>query len=76
MPIRQKNVSAAQWSVDGNAMGAVDLTNIDNQIYGANVFSPIVQRQRLPKDIFKRLSKTLARGEALDTSLADAVAAP
>ncbi|HEY3774871.1 MAG TPA: glutamine synthetase III [Solirubrobacteraceae bacterium] len=74
MPIRQKNVSAAQWSVDGNAMGAVDLTNIDNQIYGANVFSPIVQRQRLPKDVYKRLSKTLARGEALDTSLADAVA--
>jgi glutamine synthetase len=74
MPIRQKNVSAAQWSVDGNAMGAVDLTNIDNQIYGANVFSPIVQRQRLPKDVYKKLSKTLARGEALDTSLADAVA--
>jgi glutamine synthetase len=74
MPIRQKNVSAAQWSVDGKAMGAVDLTNIDNQIYGANVFSPIVQRQRLPKDVYKKLSKTLARGEALDTSLADAVA--
>ena len=74
MPIRQKNVSAAQWSVDGNAIGAVDLTNTDNQIYGSNVFSPIVQRQRLPKDVYKRLSKTLARGEALDTSLADAVA--
>ncbi len=74
MPIRQTNVSAAQWSVDGHAMGAVDLTNIDNQIYGANVFSPIVQRQRLPKDVYKKLSKTLARGEALDTSLADAVA--
>jgi glutamine synthetase len=74
MPIRQTNVSAAQWSVDGNAMGAVDLTNSDNQIFGSNVFSPIVQRQRLPKDVYKRLSKTLARGEALDTSLADAVA--
>lgn len=74
MPIRQTNVSAAQWSVDGHAMGAVDLTNTDNQIFGANVFSPIVQRQRLPKDVYKKLSKTLARGEALDTSLADAVA--
>jgi glutamine synthetase len=74
MPIRQTNVNAAQWSVDGNAMGAVDLTNSDNQIYGANVFSPIVQRQRLPKDVYKKLSNTLARGEALDTSLADAVA--
>src|SRR5579875_969586 len=74
MPIRQTNVNAAQWSVDGHAMGAVDLTNTDNQIFGANVFSPIVQRQRLPKDVYKKLSKTLARGEALDTSLADAVA--
>jgi glutamine synthetase len=74
MPIRQTNVNAAQWSVNGNAMGAVDLTNSDNQIFGANVFSPIVQRQRLPKDVYKKLSKTLARGEALDTSLADAVA--
>jgi glutamine synthetase len=74
MPIRQTNVSAAQWSVDGNAIGAVDLTNSDNQVFGANVFSPIVQRQRLPKDVYKKLSKTLARGEALDTSLADSVA--
>jgi glutamine synthetase len=74
MPIRQRNVSAAQWTVDGTAMGAVDLTSTDNQIFGANVFSPIVQRQRLPKDVYERLSKTLARGEALDTSLADAVA--
>ncbi|HLI60358.1 MAG TPA: glutamine synthetase III [Solirubrobacteraceae bacterium] len=74
MPIRTRNVSAAQWTVDGNAMGAVDLTSTDNQIFGANVFSPIVQRQRLPRDVYERLSKTLARGEALDTSLADAVA--
>ncbi len=46
----------------------------DNQVFGDNVFSPAIQRQRLPKDVFKKLSKTLARGEALDTSLADSVA--
>jgi len=39
-----------------------------------NVFSPAIQRQRLPKDVYKKLSKTLAKGEALDTTLADAVA--
>src|ERR1019366_1233854 len=33
-----------------------------------------VQRQRLPKHVYKALQRTLARGEALDTSLADAVA--
>jgi glutamine synthetase len=74
MPIRQQNVTAAQWNSNGGALGAPDLTSPDNQIFGLNVFSPAVQRQRLPKDVFKRLSQTLAKGEALDTSLADAVA--
>jgi glutamine synthetase len=72
--IRQQNVLAAQWSANGGAIGAPDLTSPDNQVFGANVFSPAIQRQRLPKDVYKRLSKTLAKGEALDTSLADAVA--
>jgi glutamine synthetase len=73
-PIRQQNVSAAQWSPNGRVLGAPDLTSPDNQVFGSNVFSPLIQRQRLPKDVFRRLSQTLARGEALDTSLADAVA--
>ncbi len=72
--IRQQNVLAAQWAPNGGALGAPDLTAPDNQIFGANVFSPAIQRQRLPRDVFRRLSQTLARGEALDTSLADAVA--
>ena len=33
------------------------------------------QRQRLPKDVFTRLQRTLEKGEAIDPSLADAVAA-
>jgi glutamine synthetase len=72
--IRQQNVLAAQWTPNGGALGAPDLTVADNQVFGANVFSTAVQRQRLPKDVFRRLQQTLARGEALDTSLADAVA--
>ena len=72
--IRQQNVLAAQWAPNGGALGAPDLTIADNQVFGANVFSPAVQRQRLPKDVFRRLQQTLARGESLDTSLADAVA--
>ncbi len=74
MPIRQQNVNAARWSPNGHGIGAPDLTASDNQVFGDNVFSSAVQRTRLPKDVFKKLSKTLARGEALDTSLADAVA--
>ena len=72
--IRQQNVLAAQWAPNGGALGAPDLTVADNQVFGANVFSAAVQRQRLPRDVFRRLQQTLARGEALDTSLADAVA--
>jgi glutamine synthetase len=74
MAIRQKNVNAAKWSPNGNGLGAPDLTASDNQVFGENVFSPAIQRQRLPKDVYKKLSKTLAKGDALDTSLADAVA--
>src|SRR5437588_10246649 len=72
--IRQQNVLAAQWAPNGGALGAPDLTVSDNQIFGSNVFSPAVQRQRLPRDVFRRLQQTLARGEALDTTTADAVA--
>ena len=71
---RQQNVTAAQWSANGAALGSPDLTLPGNQVFGANVFSPAVQRQRLPKHVYKALQRTLARGEALDTSLADAVA--
>jgi glutamine synthetase len=71
---RQQNVTAAQWSANGAALGSLDLTLAGNQLFGENVFSPAIQRQRLPKHVYKALQKTLARGEALDTSLADAVA--
>jgi glutamine synthetase len=71
---RQKNVTAAQWTSNGTALGAVDLTQPGAQVFGTNVFSEADQRQRLPKDVFKRLQRTLAKGEGLDPSLADHVA--
>jgi glutamine synthetase len=73
--IRQQNVTAARWSPNGSALGAVDLSQPGNNPFGENVFSPSVQRQRLPKDVFKRLQRTLEKGEAIDPTLADAVAA-
>ncbi|HZI90791.1 MAG TPA: glutamine synthetase III [Thermoleophilaceae bacterium] len=72
--IRQQNVTAAQWSPNGSQLGAVDLTDATNNPFAANVFSVAVQRQRLPKDIFKRLQRTLENGEAMEPSIADAVA--
>ncbi|MDX6731537.1 MAG: glutamine synthetase [Baekduia sp.] len=72
---RHPNVLAAQWSANGGALGASDLTQPGSEIFGTNVFSVAEQRKRLPKDVFKRLQTTLSRGDALDTSLADQVAA-
>ncbi len=72
--IRQENVTAAQWSPNGATLGTLDLTLPDNQVFGENVFSPAEQRKRLPKSVYKQLQSTLENGEALDSSLADAVA--
>jgi glutamine synthetase len=72
--VRQTNVTAARWSPNGGALGAVDLTVPSSYPHGENVFSVAVQRHRLPKETFKRLQLVLEKGEALDPSLADAVA--
>jgi glutamine synthetase len=74
MSSRQQNVTAAQWSVNGGALGAPDLTAPGANVFGANVFTVDEQRSRLPKHVFKQLQATLDAGEPLDSSLADAVA--
>ena len=71
---RTQNVMAAQWPPNGAAMGATDLTAPGAQVFGSNVFSPIVQRQRLPKAVYKQLQAALETGGALDAELADSVA--
>ncbi|HEX4730166.1 MAG TPA: glutamine synthetase III [Solirubrobacterales bacterium] len=72
--IRQQNVTAAQWSSNGESLGALDLTLPENAAFGANVFDTEVQKERLSDDVFQKLQATLAGGEPLDPSLADAVA--
>jgi glutamine synthetase len=54
MPTRTRtpNVSAAQWSPNGGALGQADLTQPGANTFGENVFSVAVQRQRLPKAVF------------------------
>src|SRR5215210_2381549 len=71
---RQHNITAAQWSPNGGSLGTVDLTQPSNYPFGEDVFSGAVQRQRLPKDAYRRLQQVLEQGEALDASLADSVA--
>ena len=62
--IRQQNVTAAQWSANGGALGSPDLTVAGNQVFGANVFSTETQRARLPKHVFRALRTSLARGSS------------
>jgi glutamine synthetase len=73
--IRQQNVTAAQWSSNGEALGAIDLTLPENEAFGANVFSVAVQRERLPGEVFETLQNGLEAGEGIDPEIADAVAA-
>jgi glutamine synthetase len=44
------------------------------ELFGANVFSESVQRERLSKSIYKALQKTIKKGEPLDPAVADQVA--
>jgi glutamine synthetase len=76
MPTRTRtpNVAAAQWSPNGGALGQADLTEPGANVYGQNVFSVAVQRQRLPKGVFRELEATVAKGQPLEPHLADAVA--
>src|SRR5947199_1054793 len=43
-------------------------------LFGENVFSETVQRERLPKPVFKALQKTIKQGATLDPEIADSVA--
>ncbi len=45
-----------------------------NEIFGSNVFDDRVMQERLPSAVYKALRRTIDRGEALDMSIADAVA--
>ena len=44
------------------------------ELYGSNVFSKNVMKERLPKQVFKKLMKTIDSGDKLDPTIADVVA--
>ncbi|MBI1372251.1 MAG: glutamine synthetase type III [Phycisphaera sp.] len=44
-------------------------------LFGVNVFSNAVMRDRLPKDVYKKVAKTIEDGAKLDATIADVVAA-
>ena len=72
--IRQQNVTAAQWSPNGEALGTLDLSKDEAYPFAENVFSAQVQQDRLSRDAYRKLQGVLETGEALDPELADEVA--
>ncbi len=50
-----------------------DAPRVD-ELFGEDVFSQRVMKERLPKDVYKRLMGTINAGERLDADLADVVA--
>ena len=44
------------------------------EMFGSNVFNDNVMRERLPKDVYKALKKTIEEGKTLDISVANVVA--
>jgi len=61
-------------SPDPSAAAGTDLPSAAPPVFGTEVFSPAVQRRLLPRDVYRRLEATIARGAALDPDLADSVA--
>ena len=75
----QRNLNAAQWRSNGVSVSAAAANGAKPATgpglpFGSNTFSPAEMRQRLPKNVWRRLHSTLDRGEPLDPSIADSVA--
>lgn len=45
-----------------------------SEMFGKNVFNDAVMKDRLPKNVYKKLKKTIEDGAELDPSIADVVA--
>ncbi len=71
--VRHAAVSAI--SRRGAVTGKVDyVTKPFKDVYGEQVFSERVQRELLPRPVFRALQKTIKSGDELDPQVADAVA--
>ncbi len=55
--------------------GGSSLTERIDSIFGSDVFSRSMMRQRLPKEVYRSLLRTIDQGEPLDPAIADVVAA-
>lgn len=54
--------------------GQRQATHDAGEIFGKNVFGLNVMRKRLPRDVYKKIVKTIREGKTLDSEIADVVA--
>ena len=59
----------------GHSPNGVPLADRIDTIFGSDIFSRTVMRQRLPKEVYGSLVRTIDRGEPLNPAVADVVAA-
>ncbi|MBE7557171.1 MAG: glutamine synthetase III [Anaerolineales bacterium] len=69
----QAIAAVTNYKPNGASLNFAEITT--GELFGSNVFSMAVMKERLPKAVFKSLKKTIENGEMLDVSVADAVAA-
>jgi glutamine synthetase len=65
--------SIIEWGINAPSQSSGPQAKATDQ-YGSLTFNDVVQRQRLPKDIYKALRKTITLGAPLDGSAADVIA--
>lgn len=68
---KSQSHSPAARHENGQQQAASDRVD---QFFAADVFTERVMQQRLPKEVFKRIQKTILHGEPLDPAIADVVA--
>jgi glutamine synthetase len=73
-----KNVRQAAVQAIASARYHLQRVNFKDKhmkdLFGEHVFSEAVQRERLPKPVFRALQKTIRQGAPLDPAIADSVA--
>ncbi|MFO0861608.1 MAG: glutamine synthetase III [Phycisphaerales bacterium] len=77
MSTRENMLELTHHHANGHRSESIRMNTGDavTQTFGADVFNERVMRQRLPKDVFKQLQRTIKHAEPLDHELADIVAA-
>jgi len=74
MTLTPRQAAVRALSNSSQSEGAVRYTEDSiTETYGSLVFGDNAQRKHLPRDVYKRLRRTILQGEKLDPSIADSV---